>query len=109
MDNQDLKIKALIVYKTFFNGWLNSPTKDDVFKNGVSLGLIPKADLIDGHKYYGRCRHSDTAVWSSEKGRFVYQRTKMFSVFDEEIAHPEDDEGYDIFAPVKDITDEPGV
>jgi len=65
-------------------------------------GMILKKDLIVGHEYEGGCRNADRAVWHGT--HFVYMRTKFGSTFPEDIKHPEDDDGYDLFVPIKDIT-----
>lgn len=75
-----------------------------VTKRYVELGAIPKKDLVVGHTYEGDCRNAQTAVWK-ENGRFEYQRTKFGCTYPEEINHFEDDNGYDVFVPIKDVTD----
>lgn len=70
----------------------------------ITLGLIPKADLKSGSYYFGNCRNARVALWDGQKNRFTYMRTKYQSVFPEDICHPEDDNGYDVFLPVKEIS-----
>ena len=78
----------------------------------IELGAIPKAALIDGHTYLGNCRNAYKAVWCGgtsgnvDLGYFVYERTKFGCTFPEKINHFQDDNGYDVFTPIKDITDE---
>ena len=74
-----------------------------VTKRYIELGAIPKNDLVVGHTYEGDCRNAHIAVWK-ENGRFEYQRTKFGYTYPEEINHFEDDNGYDVFVPIKDIT-----
>lgn len=61
--------------------------------------VIPKSELVKDCEYQGNCRNSDVAVWNGSK--FVYSRYKFGSWYDEEINHFEDDDGYDVFVPMK--------
>ena len=72
----------------------------DALEVAKENGLIGKADLVDGALYVGWCRNAGLARWHADTQRFVYQRTKFGSTFEETIVHPEDDEGFDIFVPV---------
>ena len=65
----------------------------------IRCGAIPKKDLIPGATYFGDCRNAETATWDGEK--FIYERTKFGCTFDETINHFEDDNGYDLFVPLK--------
>lgn len=65
-----------------------------------SEGMLPKASLEDGKVYVGYCRNATTARWDGKRERFVYQRTKFHDTFEEDIVHPEDDLGFDVFVPV---------
>jgi hypothetical protein len=60
---------------------------------------IPKADLIDGAYYQGSCRNATVARWSAKDERFYYWRFKFGDRFVEDIRHPEDDDGHDVFHP----------
>ena len=60
---------------------------------------IPKSELEIGEKYTGICRNSWIATWNGEK--FEYERYKFGDRFTEEINHYEDDDGYDVFVPIK--------
>ena len=70
-----------------------------IIPNLIRCGAIKKSDLIVGAKYLGSCRNSDTAVWNGNK--FIYQRTKFGYTYTESINHFEDDDGYDVFVPIK--------
>lgn len=70
-----------------------------VVKNYIRCGAIPKKDLIVGKTYIGDCRNATEAVWNGEV--FIYTRTKFGHTYDEEINHFEDDDGYDLFVPIK--------
>lgn len=63
----------------------------------LAMGLIPKHELIHGQWYLGACRNAKQARWNAEKQKFEYLRTKFGSTFWDEIEHPEDDRGYDLF------------
>lgn len=69
---------------------------------GVSVEkvyVIPKSELVKGEIYQGECRNSDSARWDEDK--FLYARTKFGSTYLEAIHHFEDDDGYDVFVPMK--------
>lgn len=74
----------------------------DGFHNWVKEHVIPipKSELVVGQTYNGVCRNASKAVWK-ENGTFEYIRYKFGSAFPEEINHYEDDDGYDVFVPIK--------
>lgn len=72
-----------------------------VVKNYIRCGAIPKKDLIIGKTYLGDCRNASKATWNGKV--FVYKRRKFNWEYDEEINHFEDDDGYDLFVPIKEI------
>ena len=65
----------------------------------IERGAIPKSDLEVGCKYLGQCRNADEATWNGEN--FVYQRYKFGITYEEKINHFEDDDGFDLFVPIK--------
>ncbi len=71
----------------------------------IELGAIPKDRLVVRHTYLGECRNATKAIWK-ENGKFEYMRTKFGYTYPEEINHFQDDDGYDLFVPIKDITEE---
>lgn len=71
----------------------------------IECGAIPKDKLIVGHTYLGKCRNASKAVWK-ENGKFEYMRTEFGFTYPEEINHFQDDDGYDLFIPIKDITED---
>lgn len=73
-----------------------------------ALGLIPKHELVHGQWYAGTCRNASQAVWNSASQKFFYRRTKFGSTFWDEIEHPEDDRGYDLFFPTTAINEPQG-
>jgi len=79
-----------------------SPGNVDI-ESAVANGMLRKADLKDGWMYEGSCRNSSVASWNAERQRFYYIRTKFGQRFSEEINHPEDDNGFDLFIPIREI------
>jgi hypothetical protein len=69
----------------------------------IERGAIPKEKLIVGKRYYGNCRNANVAVWLGEV--FEYQRYKFGCTFPEKINHFEDDNGYDLFVPIRELAD----
>ena len=74
-----------------------------IVPNIIRCGGIPKDKLIVGKTYIGDCRNAREAVWNGEK--FTYMRTKFGSTYPETINHFQNDDGYDLFVPLK-IKDE---
>lgn len=74
-----------------------------IVPNIIRCGGIPKDKLIVGKTYIGDCRNAREAVWDGDK--FTYMRTKFGSTYPETINHFQDDDGYDLFVPLK-IKDE---
>lgn len=73
--------------------------KEYVIKNFIRCGAIPKKDLIIGKTYIGNCRNSNEAVWNGKQ--FIYKRSKFGILFEDTINHFEDDDGFDLFVPIK--------
>lgn len=71
------------------------------FEKLEKAGAIPKRKLVDGATYFGKCRNATEAVWHADKNVFIYKRHKFGFVYDEDINHYEDDNGFDLFVPVK--------
>ena len=74
---------------------------DYIVPNLIRCGAIPKEKLIVGKCYEGSCRNASNAVWNGEK--FTYRRTKFGYTYDEDINHFQDDDGFDLFVPLKEI------
>ena len=66
---------------------------------------LSKEELKENQFYAGKCRNSSWAKWKD--GKFHYIRYKFGESFWEEIEHPEDDRGFDVFFPFKEIKDDP--
>lgn len=73
--------------------------KEVIIPNLIRMGAIPKEKLIPGKTYIGGCRNATEAIWDGEK--FTYQRTKFGYTYPETINHFQDDDGYDLFVPIK--------
>ncbi len=73
-----------------------------IIPNVIRCGGIPKDQLVVGAKYEGDCRNAHVAVWK-ENGRFEYMRTKFGCTYPEKINHFQDDDGYDVFVPIRKI------
>lgn len=65
----------------------------------IKHGAIPIDKLEVGKTYIGFCRNASEAVWQGDK--FVYQRYKWGTTYQEEINHFQNDDGYDVFVPVR--------
>lgn len=73
--------------------------EDIIIPNIIRCGGIPKEQLIDGETYIGDCRNASEAVWNGKT--FTYMRTKFGTTYPEDINHFQDDDGYDVFVPIK--------
>ena len=120
-DKDKLKKEKEERYNTVLNHWKErKPFRDEddippipivlpkdyeeiIVPNIIRCGGIPKDKLIVGKTYIGDCRNAREAVWDGEK--FTYMRTKFGSTYPETINHFQDDDGYDLFVPLK-IKDE---
>ena len=114
-DNKMKNIEKIIEYlksmQTFTDDYIPSPPKLDpelyrkyVVPNFIRCGAIPKDRLVKGKTYFGDCRNSSTATWNGNE--FEYERYKFGSSFNETINHFEDDDGYDLFVPIREINSE---
>ena len=65
----------------------------------IKHGAIPLDKLEVGKTYIGHCRNAHEAVWMGD--HFVYQRYKFGFTFPEKINHFQNDNGYDLFLPIK--------
>lgn len=73
------------------------PVTQESLNEAYALGMLKKSELVDGKEYCGTCRNASKAVWHADKNCFTYTRHKFGASFDEDINHPEDDDGYDLF------------
>lgn len=72
-----------------------------VIPNLIKWGAIPKSKLIIGKTYKGYCRNASEAIWLGDK--FEYDRYKFGTTYKETINHFEDNNGYDLFVPYKEL------
>ena len=75
-----------------------------VIPNFIRCGAIPKDKLVVGKTYFGSCRNADKAIWLGDK--FEYTRNKFGASYQEKINHFEDDDGFDLFVPIREINSE---
>lgn len=73
--------------------------KDIIIPNIIRCGGIPKSQLKPHTVYIGSCRNTTEAEWTGEK--FIYCRLKFGYEYIDEVNHFEDDDGYDLFVPIK--------
>lgn len=65
----------------------------------IQAGAIPIDKLVIGKTYIGNCRNTDEAMWNGKV--FEYERYKFGSYFTDKINHFQEDDGYDLFVPIK--------
>ena len=82
-------------------GMLAGKITPELLEQAYSMGMLRKEHLVDGESYWGTCRNAERAVWHADKNRFTYVRNKFGNLFDEDIVHPADDEGFDIFVTTR--------
>lgn len=90
--------QAVNIKKLFSN-----PIQPHQLEAAHQAGMVAKKDLIDDAWYYGICRNASIARWNAEENKFYYLRTKFGTTQAESIRHPEDDNGYDLFIPIKQL------
>lgn len=73
--------------------------ENEIVPNLIRCGAIQKDELIEGKTYLGACRNATEAVWKGNV--FTYIRTKFGYSYEEEINHFQDDDGCDLFVPIK--------
>lgn len=61
--------------------------------------MIAKKDLVLGSYYLGDHRRCTIAQWSGKE--FLYIRNKFGNHFIDTANHPEDDDGYALFVPLR--------
>ena len=69
----------------------------------IKRGKKNKTIRVVGKCYYRCCRNASVAVWLGDV--FEYQRYKFGFTFPEKINHFEDDNGYDLFVPIRELAD----
>jgi hypothetical protein len=66
-------------------------------------GMLKKEQLVHGKYYLGSCRNASVARWHEGNNCFRHVRHKFGDAFEEDIFHPADDDGFDVFVPVTEI------
>lgn len=84
-------------------GKYSNPIKPEELELSFKAGLLRKSELEHGKYYYGHCRNASVSKWDTETQKFTYMREKFGSTFPEDINHPEDDNGFDLFTPVAEV------
>lgn len=72
----------------------------------IECGAIPKNKLEINRYYLGHCRNASVAMWDGNV--FWYMRTKFAHIFAEDINHFEDDNGFDLFVPIREVEPKEG-
>lgn len=107
----EMMIDHLQTMKPFTDDYIPEPpiTTPELYKkyvipNFIRCGAIPKDKLVVGKTYFGSCRNADKAIWLGDK--FEYIRYKWGNSYQEKINHFEDDDGFDLFVPIREINSE---
>jgi hypothetical protein len=72
-----------------------------IVKNLIRCGAIPKDKLEVGATYEGNCRNFEQARWDGKV--FWGKRYKFGEWREDKINHFQDDNGYDLFVPIKKV------
>lgn len=80
--------------------------KDYYVRKLIVAGAVPKEDLEDDGYYLGEHRRATVARWNGERGVFEYWRWKFGNRFIDECNHFEDDNGFALFVPIREATEE---
>jgi hypothetical protein len=81
----------------------SNPLTLQELNDAYELGMLRKSELVDGKYYIGHCRNAEVALWSEKLDCFIYMRNKFGMVYAEEIEHPENDDGFDLFTPFEEV------
>lgn len=71
--------------------------------NGQDQDILDKAELVVGETYKGESRNANQAVWLGDC--FECLRYKFGCIFPQKIHHPEDDDGFDVFLPLRKLNE----
>lgn len=69
--------------------------------NGTELDILAKDELNVGQIYHGDSRNTESAYWDGVK--FIYSRFKYGGHYEDTLPHPEDDDGTDVFCPIREL------
>ena len=111
---EQIKLQRQQRLKEYWNSLTKFETEDDIpvipivdkeeYENFyvpilLRCGAIPKDKLVVGKTYVGNCRNACKAVWNGTQ--FEYERYKFGTYYTDKINHFQDDDGYDLFVPIK--------
>lgn len=65
--------------------------------------MIPKNQLKHMEWYAGKHRCTQIAQWNGESDEFMYIKHEFDQQFADTAKHPEDDDGFALFKPMKQI------
>lgn len=92
----DPEMRARRIYKSLPRGF-----GEALYQEALASGMIAKENLEHNQVYVGWCRNTTEARWDQVRNVFMYRRTKFGASFEEDIRHPENDDGFDVFVPVE--------
>lgn len=75
----------------------------DYHGNGKPFDILDKSELVVGQMYKGMCRNATEALWNGTT--FEYEREKFKTTYTEKLPHPEDDQGFDVFMPLRSLNE----
>lgn len=101
MKNNDLNNIDKFDESTIENVYLPNPIPKELYEELYNKGIIRKSDLKKDTYYFGACRNASVALWNGDV--FIYMRTKFGYIYSEKINHLEDDNGFDLFIPLKEV------
>ena len=84
---------------TIYRIHLPNPIPFGMYNELYKKGIVPKKDLVKNTYYKGKCRNSNIALWNGFE--FVYMRYKHGTYIIDTINHLEDDNGFDLFIPIR--------
>lgn len=78
---------------------LPKPIPFGMYNELYRKGIIPKKNLKKNIYYKGKCRNATVSLWNGFE--FVHMRNKFGSYYIDSVNHIEDDNGYDLFVPLR--------
>lgn len=84
--------------------FISTSFAQDDLETAYQKGMLGKNQLQNGAYYLGFCPNAFVAKWEKkEQAFFYYMREKFGNIFPEIIFHPEDDNGYNLFIPYRQV------
>jgi len=77
------------------------PITQECYDELYNKGVLKKDELKINSYYFGKCRNANVAMWTGIE--FIYMRYKFGSYYVAHINHLSDDNGYDLFVPIKEV------